>query len=188
MSGPCRSRLFFALWPPAATRLALASLAATHAPARARRTHPDDLHLTLVFVGEVEPRLADACAEVAAGVAGDAFELAIDTFGCFRRARIAWLGPRATPLALGALVDTLRAGLAAAAVPFDARPFRPHVTIAREARPTGADAAVPTVAWPVTDFSLVESVAGARAARYEVRASWPLRPAARCETARPPVR
>lgn len=187
MSEP-RRRLFFALWPAPATRAALAGAAAAVHLGRARRVHPDNLHLTLVFVGPLEATAARDCAAAGARVEGRAFELEIGTLGHFARARVAWLGPLAEPPALGALVAALRAQLAAADLPFDPKPFRAHVTIGREVRQLEGGPALSPVRWPVTEFALVESVSGADGARYEVRGRWPLRPGGRDETAQPPVR
>jgi 2'-5' RNA ligase len=54
----------------------------------------------------------------------------------------------------------------------EARPFTPHVTLARKvARPLPGEA-MPPIAWRVTDFALMRS--DARGGRYETLGRWGL--------------
>ena len=94
-------------------------------------------HLTLAFLGEVDEaqaaRAADAldaaCANTAPVV------LASDGLGKFGRASDAtlWLGVAPDP-ALQALAERVREELTARDVPFDPKPFRPHITLGRRVR------------------------------------------------------
>src|ERR671937_1305537 len=58
---------------------------------------PENLHVTLLFLGEVDARdVPEVCRAVAEVCAGQpAFDLAVETAGCFpnpRRPRILWVG------------------------------------------------------------------------------------------------
>jgi 2'-5' RNA ligase len=76
---------------------------------------------------------------------------------------------------MAALVTDLNARLAAdCGYQPDRRPFRAHITLARKVRAARPIVAVEAIAWPVTCFSLVESLSEPGGARYEVLASWPL--------------
>ncbi len=127
-------RVFFALMPPPAPRAALAAAAAGAPLPQGRRVPAANLHVTLAYVGEVDAAVRARCERAAATLDGEAFDLDFDHVGCFERARVAWLGLAHTPPALTALVADLRAALAAAALPFDPKPFRCHLSFARDAR------------------------------------------------------
>ena len=166
-------RLFFALWPGDEQRRALARLQRELAPRHSRATHADDLHITLVFLGDVTPEQR-ACAESAADrVNGRAFELMLDRVGCFPRARVTWCGPSAVTKPLLDLVEALNRELLGCGVRPERRPYSPHATLARKARPIdGRDLERP-ILWPVDGFSLVAS-ADRPPPHYQVLRRWPL--------------
>jgi len=180
-------RVFFALMPEATTVAALAHAAAPLREGRGRPVPGSNYHVTLVFVGQVDAAGLAACIAAGERVDGRAFTLDFTCAGSFPRARVAWLAPAATPPALETLVAELRAALAAAGVGHDPKPFRCHLTIAREVRAPLPARALPPVTWPVREFALVESLSDTAGVRYETRARWLLRPARRDETAPPPV-
>lgn len=184
-------RLFFALWPGAGQRAALADVL-RRLPHQGRATHPEDLHLTLVFLGELDPP-ARACAEAVAGrVRAARFTLVLDHLGAFPRARVLWCGASRRPQPLLDLVRSLAEGLGACGFRPERRPFAPHVTLARQARPPAhwtpgrwvapggdgpAEGAGPfldhPVDWPVSEFVLVVSLPGEHP-KYRVESRWPL--------------
>lgn len=168
---PEPARLFFALLPPPAVRAALTH-AADGVPRPARRVHPQDLHLTLAFLGAADPAPALLEAGTAAAAAGGAFVLHLDHFGCWRRAGIAWAAPARLPEALAALHAGLADALTRRGYPVESRAFRPHVTLARRARRAPpAPATVPE--WPVAELVLLAS-GPPPPPRYRVQACWPL--------------
>lgn len=126
-----------------------------------RWTHPDDLHVTLHFIGETQgERVADlaaAAAEAASATAPIALALTEPgTFGAPAAPRVLWCGlaePAAAPQqsALAALHAALGARLAASGFQAEARPFRAHATLARgwngAAGAEGDPAAAITAAW-----------------------------------------
>jgi len=167
---PERRRLFFAVQPPLAIRTALAqTVASLDRPAR--RVHPDDLHLTLAFLGEVAAADAPWRAGAIAAAQAQPFALTLDRFGLWRRRGIAWAAPGAVPAALQALHSALRAALEAAGWSVDRRGFRPHVTLARNARAAPRGAVVGP--WWVAELRLLES-GPPPAPRYGQLAAWPL--------------
>jgi len=175
MTPPRRARLFFALWPGTAERRALDAAARSVSLEDGWRVPPANLHVTLAFIGTVDAAGLAACLRAAGRVEAEPFALDVDRLGHFPRARVAWLGLGEEPVALTALVAALRARLVDAAVSFDPRPFRCHVSIARAVARLALPQRVPEVHWQVTEFALVESVALATGPRYEVRARWLLR-------------
>lgn len=94
-------------------------------------------HLTLAFLGDLSDaeasRAMDALDAACTGVV--AVPLAPDGLGKFGRPADAtlWLGLALDP-ALLSLAERLREELAARDVPFDPKPFRPHITLGRRVR------------------------------------------------------
>ncbi len=175
MGTPATLRLFFALWPDATLRRVLAR--STRAWVRAAGGRPvplDNLHLTLAFLGAVPAGQLDAVRSAGRGVASPSFELVLDRMGFFARARTLWLGPSAVSGELGMLEQTLWQGLTAAGWRRQERVFTPHLTLARKAHAVRDAKPVKPVVWPVTSFSLIESVTGKRGAVYRELARWPL--------------
>lgn len=149
-------KLFFALWPDAATRQALVRL---QQPVRGRLIPPDKLHLTMAFLGQQPAAALPLLQAILAASAMPALTLHIDCYGYFTRPRIAWAGMRAPPAALLAAQADLMARLEAAG--FSAAThgeFRPHVTLAREAEAAPAVFGAAPVVWQVAGLALVESM------------------------------
>jgi 2'-5' RNA ligase len=167
-----RHRVFFALWPDDATRAAISR--ATRGAVSASGGRPiakERLHVTVAFLGE----LTDAGVDVARGVppiSVGAFDLDLDTLGLWPESKILWLAPSAPPEALGELEARLSDALAELGFRAEERVYRPHLTLARRARPV--EMAVEPVRFAVRDLALVESFPDGRNVHYEVLERWPL--------------
>jgi len=165
-------RVYFALWPTADTRAELAAAAAPLAAASGGRpVLASDLHLTLAFVGAVAPALLGTLARLAASIAWPSVALRFVCAEGWSAARaLVLLAPTPPPALIEARAG-LCARLAALGVATDPRPFRPHVTIARDV--PGAPAPVPAdVRWTATQVALVESEPAPATARYRPLAIW----------------
>lgn len=130
-------RAFIALDIPQALREDVAALARQLKTAVKGRFVPrENYHLTIAFLGDVSERdLAEAMTVLdEAASRFDPVELPPDGLGKFGRANDAtlWLGFTQDP-ALMELAAFVRAELDDASVSFDAKPFLPHLTIARRA-------------------------------------------------------
>jgi 2'-5' RNA ligase len=157
-------RLFVALWPTPQTRRALAAAqAALPWPAGARPIGAEGLHLTLAFIGAVAPQQLGQVSR-AAGVPSAGVDLALTRVDVWKGGT-AVLCPAAVPAALRDLQARLAASLQAAGVPFDARDFTPHVTLARKARGM-APTDLPSLRWRSDGHVLAQSAGG----RYTVLA------------------
>ena len=165
------ARLFFALWPDAGARAALAAKAGEVARRCGGRPVPAaNLHLTLAFLGEVDPGAMPALRDAASLARAEAFGLELDQLGAFARAGVAWAGCRRAPAALLELQSGLARRIRDAGVALDERPFAAHLTLARRIRTPLAPEAMEPVRWRVKSFALVESVRGEGA--YRTLADW----------------
>ena len=163
-AGPTR-KLFFALWPDDAARAALAAL---QAPIAGRLTPPAKLHLTLAFLGRVPAGAAPALLAIRDRLHVPPLRLSIDCYGYFTRPRIAWAGMTQVPAGLVALHEELVRALEAGG--FSAAThgaFKPHVTLAREAKQAPPEAPAAPVVWTVDRAVLVESLPDGRYAPVE---------------------
>jgi 2'-5' RNA ligase len=167
------ARLFFALWPDAPAREALAALAAEAARRTGgRAVTTAKLHLTLLFLGEVDAARIPALVQAAAEVRAAGFDLVLDRLGAFARARVAWAGCAHPPAPLLALQSGLEGRLREAGWQTQDRAFAAHLTLVRNARKPLRPEAITPVAWPVVSFALVESLPGGGG--YRTLAAWDL--------------
>lgn len=169
------ARVFFALWPAPGVQRALGDIARRARHDCGGRAVPDhNIHLTLVFLGNLPRDRVTALEPFASAVRGRSFALSVDCLEYWRHNRILWAGAGACPEALQELVAQLQDALAGAGYRFDRRPYVPHVTLLRGARRAPADTRLSAVEWPVEDFALVESAPREGARVYQVLRSWPL--------------
>jgi 2'-5' RNA ligase len=164
-----RKRLFLALWPDAAQRTALMRLQSLWGwPPAARPVAAGRLHLTLHFLGDVD---AGALAPL------------VDALGTVRAApgRVVlhrlrlWPGGIAVAegradASLAGLHGRLGEAIARAGLAVQTRPWKPHVTLARDAAPARAAALDAPVPWTADRFVLVWSHP---ARGYLVLQEWP---------------
>jgi len=106
-------------------------------------TRVDNIHITLKFFGDVAiDRVADiggAAARAASNVRG--FEIAIEGTGAFpkpKQPKVLWVGVNDRSGKLAELQRAFENECAAEGFPKEERNFRPHLTIARIRKPTGA--------------------------------------------------
>jgi RNA 2',3'-cyclic 3'-phosphodiesterase len=136
-------RAFIAIDLPEPLRAALAR--AQHALARTgaavRWVRPEQLHVTLKFLGEIPAPAVDALrGALREAVAGHAaFDLEVTGLGAFpvRRPKAVWAGCCGALDRLAALQRAIDRAAQAAGVPVDAREFRPHITLGRVKTPAG---------------------------------------------------
>ena len=171
-------RLFFALWPSHSTRTALAEAQQLLKPSfKAQWVNPNNLHITLAFLGSVEAEKVALANAAADAVGGRPFELLLDCIDYWRKPRILCLTAGTTPTELEQLAGDLAGNLRAAGFELDKRPFRAHLTLARKAPYLPlADARLEwAIPWKSTAFVLVESIKGPDGSRYSVIKSWELK-------------
>ncbi len=101
-----------------------------------RWVNPAGLHLTLAFLGELSDEQLAVAKQATAAAARQStpFELRLKnlgTFGSPRQPRVIWMGIEETSGNLTRLHSILHSELAQCGLEVDARPFSPHLTLAR---------------------------------------------------------
>lgn len=168
-------RLFFALWPVPALQRQLAALPDQMLGSRAGRRIPaGNVHLTLAFLGAVDATTRTCLEQGASTIHTQAFDLTLDTLGCFRRHGLLWTGTSRWPIPLLELVAAIHAAQAACGLSPDPRAFQTHVTLARNLRRCPPERTIEPIVWPVQEFALVGSELGGGGARYHVLRTWTL--------------
>lgn len=171
-----KRRLFFALWPDEDTRRELVQrvapvlAAVLESQPKAAPFAAEDLHLTLAFIGaaseEYQACLSSAARQVARNNAPFSFD--IDRSGYFKRPGILWAGPASCPALLAQLQQRLNRALTVCGYASEPRAYKPHVTLMRKAGPPQNLQPFPPLIWPVTGFSLAESLPSTGGRRYHV--------------------
>lgn len=133
----------------------------------------DTYHLTAAFLGDISQQEVSEAISVLDAVCADAgsIPLVSDGLGKFGRSRDAtlWLGVRPND-PMNALVTAIREGLSTRGIAFDAKAFKPHITLARRARLPQGD--LPPLEFPqpadAVDVTLFKSELSAQGATYKV--------------------
>jgi RNA 2',3'-cyclic 3'-phosphodiesterase len=179
-------RLFVAVTPPPQVLDELGSATETMRSARPelRWTRPDQWHLTLAFLGEVDDT---ARADLSVRLGRTATQhppmrLALHGAGRFGD-RVLWTRVAGDVVALRGLAASVRAAARRAHVDVEDRPYRPHLTLARGREGADLRPVVDVLAgfagrtWTAGELHLVRSHLGAgpeRTSRYETLTSWAL--------------
>lgn len=173
------ARVFFALWPEASVRRALHTLATEHQlRCEARAMRADTLHMTLLFLGEVERACLQQLMQTAGKISVPPFGFILDRLSFWLHNRIAYATPLVEVPALNQLVTALQQELLAAGFLFDPSEFNPHVTLLRHVGHVLESQAITPIMWWVDSFVLVESVMTDQGVRYQILQKWPLFPMA----------
>lgn len=134
-------RLFVALEIPSTVRdnlaIVLSEFRTADQPSsksRARWVRPENLHVTLKFIGHVDAGKLDAIREALDAVRSDSpFDVRFRSVGFFpneRRPRVLWVGMEASP-SLAPLAKDIDSRLGPLGIPLETRDFTPHLTLAR---------------------------------------------------------
>ena len=185
-------RLFFGVPVPGPARAPLEAALPRLEPmlTGARLAPPGGWHLTLAFLGQVQPEMADEVVRVGeAAVAGvGPARLRLEGAGTFpesgRKARVLWTGIGGDTEALVRLAAALSSASKAAGLRSEDRPLAPHLTLARFSTPAPvpqealdlvAEAAAAGEPWEARELACFRStLGGPRGARYRVVREFPL--------------
>ena len=146
-----------------------------------RWSTPDQWHVTLVFLGEVDDASLDALAQELNAVRCPAMTLHMDSFGVFERAGIFYAQVEVSEELL-ALYEAVAAAVRRCGMEVEDRPYKAHITLARAKNRDGRDAIerLRRIAesreqrrvqtnWTAAEFLLYQSQLSPRGSLYVVR-------------------
>lgn len=153
--GGMRVRLFLALPPGNAKGDIQRARDALKACVSGRFVRDDQLHLTLLFLGEVEPSLIPAIQNAMDDVAAmqPPVSLRLAGYQAFRNILVLRVDGELTPLHA-----SLKAAILPLGIPLESRPFKAHITLARDARRPELWPLCPEVQWTEDTVTLYHSV------------------------------
>ena len=179
-------RLFIAVFPPPQIQRAVYQATA---PLRARAgsvswVPPDQMHITMRFLGEADDAQCERATQVMRDVAAQhaRFGAALGGFGAFpsaKRARVLWLGMMQGAEPMRLLATALEEGLDGLGFePFE-ESFEPHLTVGRVTTPSDwtarlIDATAPEARFQVDRLVLVKSTPRSKGSHYQILAEAPL--------------
>lgn len=175
-------RLFIAIDLPETVKRSLVGLC-SGVPG-GRWVNPEQLHLTLRFIGEVDRALFDRIRVSLSSVASPPVTLILNSVGSFPSTgppRVLWVGIQRSG-ALASLYDRVEKALVAAGCEAEMRHFSPHITLAR-LKDVPRSHVVPYLAEhagfsegpvDVKEFCLYSSRLSRQGSHHTVEASYPL--------------
>ncbi len=175
-------RLFVGISLPADIRLSLATLCS--GLAGARWVTPENMHMTLRFIGDADGGMAEDLDAELSGIQVPEFDIKLTGIGSFSkrsRLRAVWAGVE-TNAALIHLQRKIEQAAVRAGFPPEGRKFTPHITLARfktQQIDLGdyleANGAFSSAPFPLEAVTLFESHLGHGGSHYVALNDYPLR-------------
>jgi 2'-5' RNA ligase len=160
------------MWPDDGQREALLAVIQRLHLARVGRFVPaGNLHVTVAFLGNVAPDRIPALREVAAAQPWPRESLVFDRLAWWPKAKLLCLEASALPADFASTVETFHEDLRRAGFKIEHRPFRAHITVARNVPSPPTDSSVlpiPAFAWPMREIALVASTPTPEGSVYRV--------------------
>lgn len=173
-------RLFVAIDPPEAVRNRLQQV---QRAGGVRWVPVEQLHLTLLFLGNVPADRLEPLKQALAAIREREFTLTLGEPGCFptmRAPRVLWIGLERQPL-LDSLAAAVRQAATVCDLPLEEKPFTPHITLGRvkepahfQLRPWLQHAAPQHLSFRVREFSLIRSLITPQGAVHRQLLAFPL--------------
>lgn len=164
-------RLFIALWPNQETRKQIDLIKRSIAPAGLKMVKCDDLHITLIFLGNISAESEAMIRQGMQNISAQPFTLYFDQLAFWRKPRVLCLLTEQYDQQLLRLYKALQRELQQCNIAIDDRLYKPHITLARKANKL-IDMDVPLVKWRAKSFCLVESISTPEGVHYQVLQRW----------------
>ena len=177
------NRYFFALNPDDKTRenivFTRSQLFRSGLPRSGREVKSENLHLTLLFLGNLTQEQQHKMINEAKRITFPEFELSLNKIGYFKKSQIVWLGTDTIPETLLNLNQQLLMAAKQSELAISQQTYIPHVTLAKKSRTIDKtkiidntetiDKTVPlAVDWKVTGFVLFKSIDTPQGVKYQV--------------------
>ena len=136
-----------------------------------RPVHPKNIHVTLVFLGQVDATSELLIKHSVSAISAKPFDLTFDQLSYWSKPKILCLTCSHTPDEVELLVAALNREVAGCGLQTETRPYTPHVTLARHARYL-PDINFEPIVWRAESFCLVESCSEPDGVYYKVKQQW----------------
>jgi RNA 2',3'-cyclic 3'-phosphodiesterase len=175
-------RLFIGIGLPLSIAETLAksgrALIRQNSDAKIRWTPPENMHVTLSFLGQVHEARLDVIEEALANVHAPCMKLALDGLGTFDRVGVLYAEVKKSS-ALLALAEQVMAAMQTVGFPHEDRPYLPHITLARtrdriRLQSSATDDPAFHQSFDAAEFRLYLSLTLPGGAQYDVLRSFPL--------------
>jgi RNA 2',3'-cyclic 3'-phosphodiesterase len=160
-------RLFFALWPDEDLRSQLALVSEQIPAGCGRRIPVNNLHITLVFLGNIDDKKTDCIIESARSIGCGKINLTLNRIGWWKKAQVVWFAPSVIPDKLVTLAGNIASSAGDCGIRVDRRPYQPHMTLVRKVKISRSLPEITPIHWSVDKFALIESTTALSGVRYE---------------------
>lgn len=156
-------RLFFAIWPDREVQQEMAESVqqiGLESLCGGRKTRVENIHLTLVFIGEVDADRVEALRQAASQAEKlriGTFDLVFDSLRYWRHNQIVYASVGNVPQELMHLVNGLQFAVFNAGFALEDRPYAPHVTLVKRASCRALPELPRPLVWQVREWVLVKS-------------------------------
>ena len=175
-------RLFVAVDIPPEMREHITSIC--HGLPNTRWVPPEQIHLTIRFIGEVEGTIFNRISSSLAEVSSDPPLLKIQGIGHFpprRSPRVLWIGVEYNEMLIR-LRNRIESNLVKKGLTPEGRKFSPHITIARLKNPPikkvadfmAAHSLFSLPPFPIEEFHLYSSILSSSGAIHQIEETYPL--------------
>ena len=164
-------KLFFALWPNDETRKQITKFNQSIKSAGLKQVKPGNLHVTLVFLGNVDAESEVMIRERVEHIIVQPFVLHFDQLDFWRKPRILCLSTQQYDPQLLVLVNALKSMVEQCGIKTEERSYKPHITLARKAHELIEIDVLP-IEWQARAFCLVQSSSTTNGVHYQVLQRW----------------
>lgn len=169
------SRCFLALTPAREVAVAIDAWRVRNWGGHGRPVPPENLHLTLAFLGELTMARIDSVVDAFDPRDVPPVSFVLDDVGWFLDSGVGWLGPKTASPAVDRLAELARIVARRCDIGIDKRSFRAHLTLLRRATtPLPEPLERPDIPFEATSVELYVSSLERDGARYREIANWPL--------------
>jgi 2'-5' RNA ligase len=170
--------VFFAIDPPAQTKLAIDAWRAKALPDFDKQVRASNFHITLEFLGNISPKQLDSLTQgVAQLTNAKSFSVQLDRLGYWPKPKVLWLGSQHCQPAHLQLVDSLRKISRSAGIELQKQDYIAHLSLVRKCQSNPPAALVePLFTWKTNEFHLFESISSPNGVVYQRRKTWLLQP------------
>jgi RNA 2',3'-cyclic 3'-phosphodiesterase len=162
-------RLFFAVWPTDDLRREIEQETRRAVEQSGGRATPAaNFHITIAFLGPVPLRMLDGLRACARRVDVPVFELVLGKLAWWEAQGLLCVEPVTGVEALQELAERVQSTLRQCGFTIERRPFRGHMTLARDVRSAHEFKPIRQLRWIVDRVELIESQTSAKGSEYTI--------------------